>query len=132
MGRTKIKRTSLRITGPTFSSESVPPSSSGSMPKLSSGSMPKLSSGSVHLRVGVFKNLIQSLGILILGASCANVPEDIKNRPNMDDDVIISDDEVVEDLSDEDADNDFEQAIFAAHLIKKVPKYNKVLDFFSS
>ncbi|GBM51027.1 hypothetical protein AVEN_201121-1 [Araneus ventricosus] len=46
------------------------------------------------------------------GASCTNVPEDIKNRPNLDDGVIISDDVAVEELLDEDADNDFESEQF--------------------
>ncbi|GBM98720.1 hypothetical protein AVEN_57698-1 [Araneus ventricosus] len=40
------------------------------------------------------------------GASCTN---SIKNRPNLDDYVIISEDESVEELLDEDADNDFER-----------------------
>ncbi|GBM89315.1 hypothetical protein AVEN_120890-1 [Araneus ventricosus] len=34
-------------------------------------------------------------------ASCTIVLEDIKNRPNLDDDAIISDDEAVEELSDQ-------------------------------
>ncbi|GBM46521.1 hypothetical protein AVEN_17913-1 [Araneus ventricosus] len=38
----------------------------------------------------------------------AKILEDIKNRSNFNDDVIISDDEAVEQLLDEDADNDFE------------------------
>ncbi|GBN35325.1 hypothetical protein AVEN_48309-1 [Araneus ventricosus] len=52
------------------------------------------------------------LGIGARGASCTKVPEDIKNRPNLNDDVIIFDDEAVEELLDEDADNDFEQEQF--------------------
>ncbi|GBN66330.1 hypothetical protein AVEN_262008-1 [Araneus ventricosus] len=36
-------------------------------------------------------------------ASCTNVPEDIKNRPNLNDDVIISEDEDDEELFDEDS-----------------------------
>ncbi|GBN36138.1 hypothetical protein AVEN_267150-1 [Araneus ventricosus] len=51
-----------------------------------------------------------------ISASYTNVPEDIKNRPNLcvcvEDDLIITDDEVVEELLDEDADNDFEQEQF--------------------
>ncbi|GBL94307.1 hypothetical protein AVEN_16824-1 [Araneus ventricosus] len=43
------------------------------------------------------------------GASCTNVPEDIKNWLKLDAYVIISDVETVEELLDEDADNDFEQ-----------------------
>ncbi|GBM36094.1 hypothetical protein AVEN_179093-1 [Araneus ventricosus] len=42
-------------------------------------------------------------------ASCTNVPEDIKNRPKLYDDVITFGDETVEELLDEDADKDFEQ-----------------------
>ncbi|GBM66568.1 hypothetical protein AVEN_251982-1 [Araneus ventricosus] len=42
-------------------------------------------------------------------ASCTNVPDDIKNKPKLDDDVIISDDETVEELLDADSDNDFGQ-----------------------
>ncbi|GBO12813.1 hypothetical protein AVEN_130600-1, partial [Araneus ventricosus] len=57
------------------------------------------------------------------GASCTNVPEYIKNRPNLDEDVIISDDEAVEELLDEDANNDFEQV----QILKLTsPKYAKV------
>ncbi|GBL75442.1 hypothetical protein AVEN_194625-1 [Araneus ventricosus] len=37
------------------------------------------------------------------GWKCTNVPEDIKNRPKLDDDVIISDDEAVDELFDEGA-----------------------------
>ncbi|GBN23093.1 hypothetical protein AVEN_137780-1 [Araneus ventricosus] len=47
-----------------------------------------------------------------MGVSCTNVPEDIKNRQNLDDDEIISDDEAVEELLDEDADTDFEKEKF--------------------
>ncbi|GBM90995.1 hypothetical protein AVEN_217462-1 [Araneus ventricosus] len=46
------------------------------------------------------------------GTSCTNVPENIKKRPKLDDDVIIFDDEAVEELLDEDADKDFEQVQF--------------------
>ncbi|GBL98448.1 hypothetical protein AVEN_187773-1 [Araneus ventricosus] len=45
-------------------------------------------------------------------ATCTIVPKDIKNRPKLDDDVIISHYEAVEELLDEDADNDFEQVQF--------------------
>ncbi|GBM47043.1 hypothetical protein AVEN_68364-1 [Araneus ventricosus] len=45
-------------------------------------------------------------------ATCTIIPEYIKNRLNWDNDVIISDDEAVEELLDEDVDNDFEQEKF--------------------
>ncbi|GBM47050.1 hypothetical protein AVEN_68370-1 [Araneus ventricosus] len=45
-------------------------------------------------------------------ATCIMIPEDIKNRLNLDNYVIISDDEAVEELLDEDVDNDFEQEKF--------------------
>ncbi|GBO36773.1 hypothetical protein AVEN_226991-1 [Araneus ventricosus] len=64
------------------------------------------------------------------GASSTNVPEDIKNRPNLDDDAIISDDKAVKELLDEDADNDFEQKQFCSSPHQKVAKCNKGLDFF--
>ncbi|GBM14004.1 hypothetical protein AVEN_166191-1 [Araneus ventricosus] len=46
------------------------------------------------------------------GTTCINVPEDINNRANMADDVIISDDDAVEGLLNKDDDNDFEQEQF--------------------
>ncbi|GBM70920.1 hypothetical protein AVEN_263593-1 [Araneus ventricosus] len=52
-------------------------------------------------------------------ASCINVPEDIKNRPNLDDDLIISDGEAVEELLYEDATTTLNKNSFAAHLTKR-------------
>ncbi|GBL81119.1 hypothetical protein AVEN_83180-1 [Araneus ventricosus] len=56
------------------------------------------------------------------GSFCTNLPEDIKNRSKLDDDVIISDDEAFEELLDEDAENDFEQVQFLQLISSKDAK----------
>ncbi|GBL86937.1 hypothetical protein AVEN_218677-1 [Araneus ventricosus] len=60
----------------------------------------------------VFKNHHAVAREIGEGWSCTNVPEDIKNGPKLDDDVIISDGEAVEELLGEDANNDFEEVQF--------------------